>query len=112
MINDQHQYTAMRSELLKVPTNVEHQVLSRIATIERHHQDTIDTTKSKWDRSLTVHYHHEQRLATFKKDLHQLWTEIFNQTPIHDVRLIVGHRNNRNTKRELIHNRPQGPQTK
>lgn len=106
MIDDDNQYTASRSELLEKPTNLEYQVLSRIARIDDPHQPTLLTKNNTSDRTLMIHYHHEQRFATFRKDVHRLWTTIFENTPINDSRLIVGHRNNRNTKRELIHLRP------
>ena len=80
--------------------------MSRITSIARPNDETVDRKTSKLDRCLTVHYQHEQRLAAFKKDVHQLWAETLKGTHIQDIRLIVGNRNNRNTKRELIHNRP------
>lgn len=63
--------------------------------------------ESKWDRCLIVHYQHEQRLSNFKKHLHRWWNETFKDTPIQNIRLIVGNRINRTTKRELIHYRPR-----
>lgn len=108
VIEDEHEYASIRSKLLEQPTNVEQQVLSRIATIGNANGETKDGD-SKWDRCLIVHYNHEQRLASFKKDLHRLWEVTFKETSIQNTRLIVGNRNNRNTKRELIHNRPSKP---
>lgn len=103
VIDDEHDYASIRSKLLAEPTSAEQQALSRIATIAKQEHDSMNG-ESKWDRCLIVHYNHEQRLATFKKDLHRLWDEAFRETPIGNTRLIVGNRTNRNTKRELIHN--------
>lgn len=106
MIDDENQYTAIRSQLLNEQTNLEHQKLSRIAKLDDGDQPTVNQKKQKWDRCLIVHYNHERRFATLGKDVHQLWEKLFQATSITDTRLIIGHRNNRNMKRELIHNRP------
>jgi hypothetical protein len=42
-----------------------------------------------------------------KKDIHQLWNQLFQQTPAMDTRLIIGNRNSQNLIRELIHQLPQ-----
>ena len=105
-MEDDNEYDAIRSQLLQQPTNVEQQVLSRIATIADLQQGDGKKGESKWDRCLIVHYNHEQRLAGFRRDVHRLWDDTFRETPVQNTRLIVGNRNNRDTKRELIHNRP------
>ena len=110
MIDDENEYASLRSKLLLQPTNAEQQVLSRIATTAKQHRDDTNAD-SKWDRCLIVHYTHEERLATFKKNLHRLWNGAFTDTPIEKTRLIVGKRNNRNGKRELIHIRPTSNNT-
>lgn len=108
MTNDQLQYDSKRSTILAKPTNIEYQTMSRIAKIER--QGTNDEQyPTKWDRCLIIHYNHEQRLSKMKKTIHQLWDTLFINTSIHETRLIVGSRNNRNAKRELIHTRPGKP---
>ena len=105
-MDDDNEYEAIRSQLLQQPTSVEQQVLSRIATMTDLPQNDEKKGESKWDRCLIVHYNHEQRLAGFRRDVHRLWDAAFHKTPVQNTRLIVGNRNNRNTKRELIHNRP------
>jgi len=105
VIDDENEYLSIRFELLKQPTSAEHQVLSRIGTIAKQDQDAMKG-ESKLDRCLIVHYQHEQRLVAFKKDLHRLWNEALTETPLNNACLIMGNRINRNTKRELIHNRP------
>ena len=42
----------------------------------------------------------------YKRDIHQIWDDVFANTPIMDVKVIVGHRNSRNIKSERIHTRP------
>lgn len=61
---------------------------------------TLNTEK------LIIHYTHERRFATFKKDIHSLWNEIFQYTPVLHTKLIIGHRNQKNATKELIRRRP------
>jgi hypothetical protein len=48
--------------------------------------------KSKWNTNLIVHYTHEARLASYKKDIHQLWHQLFAETPVMNTNLIIGNR--------------------
>ena len=106
-IQDENQYEATRFELLQKPTSLEHQVLSRIASINNVAPAQAIEKKKKRDRRLIIHYYYERRFVTLPRDIHQLWTDLFKNTSVNDSRLIVGHKNNRNTKRELIHIRPR-----
>jgi hypothetical protein len=54
-----------------------------------------------------MHYTHEARLESYKKNIHQLWNQIFAQTPVINMRLIIGNRNNPNNKGTLVHRRPR-----
>jgi hypothetical protein len=62
--------------------------------------------KSKWTTNLIVHYTHEARLQSYKNDIHQLWNQIFAQTPVMNTTLIIGSRNHRNSRGILVHRRP------
>ena len=62
--------------------------------------------QSKSIDNLIIHYKHEARLASSKKDIHQLWHQIFNRTPVANTKLIVGNRNNRKCQDSLVHRRP------
>ena len=62
--------------------------------------------KSKSIDNLIIHYAHEARLASSKKDIHQLWYQIFNGTPLANTKLIVGNRNSRNYQDSLVRRRP------
>lgn len=108
VIDDENEYTSIRSELLEQLTRSERQTLYSISTITEREQERTNE-ESKWNRCLIVHYKHEQRLAAFKRDLHRLWNETFVETPIRNTRLIVGNNISHSTKRELIHNRPVKP---
>jgi hypothetical protein len=57
-------------------------------------------------RNLIIYYTHEARLATWKKDIHQLWNQIFPDTPVTNTKLIVGNHNTRNVTKILIRRRP------
>ncbi|CAF3618926.1 unnamed protein product, partial [Rotaria socialis] len=41
-----------------------------------------------------------------KRDIHKIHSETFQGTPAMEIRLIVGHRNHRNTGHELVEKRP------
>ncbi len=92
----------------------EQQLLYRIATVTDNDKNEPPNDKiiqnklqkhDKWNTCLIIHYKHEQRLASYKKDLHQIWNNTFIHTPIYYTKLIVGSYNNRNTARELVSKR-------
>jgi hypothetical protein len=60
-----------------------------------------------YEENLIIHYTHEKRLHDFKRDMHQVYDDVFKNTPVSDVKLIVGNRNRRNASKELIHKRPK-----
>ncbi|CAF1227425.1 unnamed protein product [Didymodactylos carnosus] len=114
-IETEIQFSTMRTKVLQQKTDAEHQLLYRVATITDNEQDEQAKDKfnqikqqkeDKWDKCVIVHYKHEQRFATYKRDFHQLWNDLFNGTPILNTKLIVGNRNNLNTKEELVSKRP------
>jgi hypothetical protein len=59
---------------------------------------------------LIIHYIREKRFQINKKAIHQLWNQLFQQTPVIETRRIVGHRNNRNLTKELVHRRQKRQQ--
>jgi hypothetical protein len=61
----------------------------------------------KFDNNLIIHYTYEKRLQSNKTTIHQLWNQVFQQTPVIQSRLIIGNRNSRNLTRELVHRNPQ-----
>jgi hypothetical protein len=98
---------------LEKQTIGEQQLSYRIATIADHDKIIENKLKKqdKWNTCLIVHYKHEQRLAGYKKDLHQIWNNTFIHTPIYYTKLIVGTCNNRNNTRELVSKRPSTTST-
>ena len=101
---------------MNTPTIPEHQVASRIArALKNESQQEVDNSlvraklqkQNKYDNNLIIHYTHETRLNNNKRHIHQLWNQIFTQTPILSTRLIVGTRNNHNIIQELVHQKPR-----
>jgi hypothetical protein len=51
-------------------------------------------------------YTHENRFASMKRDMHEIFREAFKGLGIEAVRLIVGHRNSPTLQREFIRKKP------
>ena len=116
LIESKSYFELFRSSFLNRPTAIELQIAPRIAKVTDHHNiKTIDTSTSvsteqkqisKCDTNLIIHYIHEKRLETLIKDIHQLWNQIFHNTPIMNTKLIIGHKNNSSVAKELVQRRP------
>jgi hypothetical protein len=100
---------------LNRPTAIEHQIASRVAkTIDPLNNDTIDdplvrirlNKVSQLDQNIIIHYTHETRFTNYKKNVHQLWDQIFAATPVMNSKLIVGNQNNRHATKILVRRRP------
>ncbi len=59
------------------------------------------------DDKLFVHYKHEHRFQSLKRDIHHVDEDVFQNTPAMQTKLIVGNRNRRDTQNELIRKRPK-----
>jgi len=115
LINTETDFKFIRSYLMNRPTITEHQIASRIAkTIDPNSKETLNDSllrthlakTSKWIDNLIIHCTHEQRLESYKTDIHQLWNQTFTGTPVINTKLIVGNRNSRNAAQTLAHRRP------
>ncbi|CAF4114805.1 unnamed protein product, partial [Adineta steineri] len=117
----QHQFILLRHEILNQPTPSQSQTASRAATADVDNDQT-DVTKQTTSREsvakiqkkpinyadrLFLHYTHEKRFESFKRNMHRVYQNVFKNTPAMDLRLIVGNRNRRNAKNELIRKRPK-----
>ncbi|CAF3391732.1 unnamed protein product [Rotaria socialis] len=102
------------------PSRQQSQVEMRIATIstdddqlteelDKKQESPIKQIKKKneFQNKLILHYTHEKRFNTRKRDMHRIFQETFANTPITETKLIVGNRNRNNTMRELIRKRPR-----
>lgn len=67
---------------------------------------TNATSKKKIER-LIVHYHHEKRFHSSKRDLHKVYDDTFKDTSAMDAKFIVANRNRRNAAHQLIRKRPK-----
>ncbi|CAM2730266.1 unnamed protein product, partial [Rotaria socialis] len=123
-IDNETQFVTMRNKILNLPTARQSQVSISAATADIDNDQTyepqnepITTTattvqeRNKKEHArgskLIVHYTHEKRFQTFKSDIHQVYGNVFKDTPAADVKLIVGNKNRRSAKTELICKRPK-----
>jgi len=115
IIEKDYLFTLILNFLLHKPTATAYIVASRIANAtDTHNTDKVDdplvrlqlNEKSKWTDNIIIHYTHEARLQAYKKAVHQLWHQIFTETPVMNTKLIIGNRNNPNNKSRLARRRP------
>lgn len=103
--------------ILNRPTTNEHQVASRRRkAIDSLNNNALDdplvrmrlnhVSKLKFDRNLITRYKHDARLASYKQNIHQLWNQIFAETSVMNIKLIVGSQNNQKTTKILVRHRP------
>ncbi|CAF3448468.1 unnamed protein product, partial [Rotaria socialis] len=96
------------------------EVEMRIATLTTDNEHLIEESDKKqeftiqenkkpneFQNKLIIHYTHEKRFITRKRDLHRIFQETFVKTPIIETKLIVGNRNQKSTMKELIRKRPR-----
>ncbi|CAF4861540.1 unnamed protein product, partial [Rotaria socialis] len=125
-IDNETQFVTMHNKILNLPTARQSQVSISAATADIDNDQTDEpqneptttttTTTTAQERKkkehtrgnkLIVHYTHEKRFQTFKSDMHQVYDNTFKDTPAADVKLIVGNKNRRPAKKELICKRPK-----
>jgi len=115
LIDKENDFIFIRSHLLNKPTISERQMAFRIAkTIDPKNKEIVGNPlvkprldqALKWLNNLIIHYTHEKRLETYKKDVHPLWNQILANTPVMNTKLIIGNRNSRNITREMLHKCP------
>lgn len=107
----------MRNKLLGEPTPRQSQTALSAATADLDNEQTDDqimtvsTTTNKQSTNINdkfnVHYTHEERFHTLKRDMHQVYDDIFQNTPAMYIKMVVGTRNRRDAKNELIRKRPK-----
>ena len=101
----------MRKQLFDRPTVDEKMLRKSVQKAENEH-GAISTEPQKqindtYRRRLILHSTHEHRLQAIKQDFHQIWSTTFAATPVMETKVIVGNRNRRNAKLELIQTRPK-----
>ena len=93
----------LRNKLFAQPSVKETQISRQIANLATN--EDYEPNK-KLEKTLFLHYTHEKRLDSLKRDIHKIYSEVFQGSLASDMRLIIGHRNSRNTQLELIQKRP------
>ena len=62
--------------------------------------------RKTYEDKLFIHYTHEKRFESLKRDMHKIYHDIFQNSPVDDLKLIVGTRNRRDARNDLIRTRP------
>ncbi len=113
LITDRTQFSILRQKILAQPTIRQTQVTRSIASADKDTAQPDDSTVTKHgnvtdpqDRFF-LHYTHEKRFLPFKRDMHKLYDNVFQQTPAMAIKLVVGNRNRRDGTKELIQKRPK-----
>ena len=129
-ITDEQQFLILNKQFLTEPTARQSKLATSAATAKtekKQHgkaqvedqlleEDTIEEEKSiikakateKIDGDeLIVHYTHEKRFESIKRDMHTVYHDIFKNTPVDDIKMIVGNRNRQTARNELIRKRPK-----
>jgi len=109
----------MRHKILGLPTARQSQVTLSASRADVDNDQTdenpVETSKptneiekkqNYFNDKQFVHYTHEQRFNSFKRDMHHVYEDIFKDTPAMNAKIIVGNRNRRDAKNELIRKRP------
>ncbi|CAF3367311.1 unnamed protein product [Rotaria socialis] len=120
IIDDEKQFLKMHRKLLDQPTLGQSQAAFSAAMADIDNDQTDETVneskesknyndkpKQHCNDKLIIHYTHEKRIHSFKKQMHRIYEHVFNNTPVSHVKMIVGNRNRQDAKRELIRKRPK-----
>lgn len=118
-LDNERQFLQMRIALSGQPSRRQSQVEMRIATLTTDNDDLVEDSHKKqeftiqenkkpnqFQNKLIIHYTHENRFKTCKRDMHRIFQETFANTAIIETKLIVGNTNHKNTMTELIRKRP------
>lgn len=113
-IYDEKQFFHMHHKLLGQPTPRQSQTIKSAETadidndpIDEPLEQTTETTTTSNDDKLFIHYTHEKRFQSCKRDMHRVYEDIFKHTPAMHAKLIVGNKNRRNAQHELIRKKPK-----
>jgi hypothetical protein len=68
---------------------------------------TTNPMKKPYTNKIIIHYTHEKRFHSFKRDMHKIYDDNFKNSPAMDAKILVGNRNRPDAKHELIRKRPK-----
>jgi hypothetical protein len=109
----------MRHKIMDQPTSRQSQIAMNAAKASnnkdpsnKEQMQSEETTKTdenkkkKAEDQLIIHYTHEKRFTSTKREMHEKYADVFKNTPAMNVRLIVGNRNRRAATNDLIRKKP------
>jgi hypothetical protein len=89
---------------------------SRLLLSEKHSEFRNKVMTTEWNkkekkgidfnRDILVHFSYTPSLARFGSRFHQIWNEIFEETPLSDIPVVFAHRLTDNLKSILVHKKP------
>lgn len=93
--------------MLSIPTYSQTQATLSASRAKQNDEqlDIIPNPDKIFGNRIIIHYTHEKRFHTFKREMHHIQNELFEKTPVGHVKLIVGNRNRRKAELELIQKR-------
>jgi hypothetical protein len=120
VLDDKRQFALMRRRLLSQPTLRQSQIAKSAASADLNNdqveneggvepvvtKNPNETNPTGRKDRLFIHYTHEKRFQSFKRDMHRVYKNVFTHTPAMGVKLVVGNRNRRDARHELIRKRP------
>ena len=65
-----------------------------------------DKNQINFNKDILLHFTYTPSLARFGARFHQIWQEIFEETPLSDISVIFAHRLTDNLKNILVHKKP------
>jgi len=113
LITDMTQFSLLRQKILAQPTIRQTQVTRSITSANANTEQPDDSTVTTHGNVIDlqdrcfIHYTHEKRFRPFKRDMHQLYEKVFQQTPAMGIKIVVGNRNLQDGEKELIQKRPK-----
>jgi hypothetical protein len=79
-----------------VSAGIYSEIRTMILSTQRHVRETLD-----YEHNLFVHFTYCSSMRTFPRQFHSLWQKYFGQSPINEIRPILGTRNVDNLERQL-----------
>ncbi|CAF1682093.1 unnamed protein product, partial [Adineta ricciae] len=114
VITEMTKFFILHQKILAQPTARQTQVTRSMTaaanTTNESSEDSIaimPDNVTNLQRRFFIHYTHERRFRPFKRDMHQLYQNVFQNTPAMAVKMVVGNRNRRDNTQELVHKRPK-----
>jgi hypothetical protein len=120
VIENEYKFIQLRKKLMGQPTARQSQLEAQIVQYTLDNDEykekpsmqiatSVSSTNPQSKKSqdnIIIHYTHEKRFISMKKDMHEIFREAFQGLGLDSIRLIVGNRNSPNSQRELIRKRP------